>query len=308
MHKIHLRRNSLAPFVSGILAVLAGASVFAGTEAEMQQVAKPEQENSLNLVYFESIYTLRSDFHNEPRLGEGDSFYTDFSYDHRFLITGKWYFRTGFEYERYDFGGTDNGLPDHLQAVYGHLGIEYVLRDHAGAALELDPGVYFQNRITSDAFDIPWKLFVSFPLKKDKIFGIIGVGGALYQDPIIAPGGGLIWLFTDNLRLEGVFPKPALVYNLNDDWQFRIAANLVYESFRTDNVVTPLHKLREHNAVVQYNEDRVGLQASYSGIKPFKITAAAGYTFIRDFDFFRVGVRAKTEPAPYFQLSVDARF
>jgi hypothetical protein len=274
----------------------------------VQQAAQPADENSHNIFSFESTYTLRSDFKDEPRLGEGDSFYNDFSFDHRFLITGKWYFRAGFEYERYDFGGTDNGLPDHLQAIYGHLAIEYVVKNHAGASLELDPGVYFQNRITGDAFDIPWKLFVSFPLKKDKIFGVIGLGGALYQDPIVAPGGGLIWLFNDKLRLEGVFPKPALVYNLNDDWQFRIAGNLVYESFRTDDVFTPLHKLREHNAVVQYNEDRAGLQVSYFGLKPFKITAAAGCTFLRDFNFFRVGVREKTDPAPYFQLSAEAKF
>ena len=110
------------------------------------------------------------------------------------------------------------------------------------------------------------------------------------------------------MRLEGVFPKPALVYNLNDDWQFRIAANLVYESFRTDDVFTPLHKLREHNAVVQYNENRAGLQVRYSGINHLKITAGAGYTFNRDFDFFRVGVREKTDPAPYFQLSAEVKF
>jgi Domain of unknown function (DUF6268) len=308
MYYIQLRRNLLGSLASGILAVLAGASVFAGTEPEMQQAAQPADKNSRDLFSYDGVYTFRSDFKNEPRLGEGDSLYNDFSYDHRFLITGKWYFRTGFEYERYDFGGTDNGLPDLLQAIYGHLAIEYVVKDHAGASLEIDPGVYFQNRITGDAFDIPWKIFVSFPLKKDKIFGVIGLGGALYQDPIVAPGGGLIWLFTNSLRLEGVFPKPALVYNLNDDWEFRIAANLAYESFRTDDVFTPLHKLREHNAVVQYHETRAGLQVSYSGIKHLKITAAAGYTIVRDFDFFRVGLSERTDPAPYVQLSAEAKF
>jgi len=309
MHKINLRRSLLASLIWGlsIFAIFAGATVFAGTEPEIQQPAQPQDENSHDIFSYDSVYTFRSDF-KDARLGEGDSYYNDFSYDHRFLITGKWYFRLGFEYERYDFGGTENGLPNHLQALYGHIAFEYVIKDHAGAGLELDPGVYFENRITGDAFDIPWKLFVSFPLKKDKIFGVIGVGGALYQDPIIAPGGGLIWLFSDKLRLEGVFPKPALVYDVTDDWQIRLAGNLVYESFRTDDVFTPLHKLREHNAVVQYNEDRAGLQVSYSGIKHVKITAAAGCTFRRDFDFFRAHVSEKTDPAPYVQLSAEAKF
>ena len=286
--------------------LLAASLAFGGTEPELQS-SPPKDENSHDLFSTESIYTLRSDFKND-RLGEGDSIYNDFSYDHRFLITGKWYFRAGVEYERYDFGGTDNGLPSHLQAAYGHLAFEYVVKDHPGAGIELDPGVYFENRITEDAFDIPWKAFVSFPIKKDKIFGVIGAGGAIYQDPIVAPGGGLIWLFSDNFRLEGVFPKPALVYDIGDDWQLRIAGNLVYESFRTDDVITPLRKLQVHNAIVEYNEDRAGLEVRYSGIKGCKIIGSVGCTVLRDFNFYRAEVREKIDPAPYFQLSVDARF
>jgi hypothetical protein len=117
--------------------------------------------------FWETTYTFDSDF-KESKLGHGNSLYDDFTYDHRFLITGKWYFRLGVEYERYDFGGTDNGLPDHLQAVYGHLALEYVVKDHAGAGIEFDPGVYFQDNVSGDAFDIPIKAFVTFPLKKTK--------------------------------------------------------------------------------------------------------------------------------------------
>ena len=293
------------------LVLAAATSAFAGTEAEVQPSATPapEDQNSHDLFSAESLYTLRSDFKDDRgKLGHGDSLYDDFSYDHRFLITGKWYFRTGIEYERFDFGGTDNGLPDHLQALYGHVVVEYVVKDHAGAAVELNPGFYFQDSIRRNSFDVPWRVFVSFPIKKDKIFGVIGLGGAQYQDPPVAPGGGLIWLFTDNFRLEGVFPKPALVYEITDDWQLRLQGNLYVEGFRTDDVVTPLRKLQEHNAVVQYSEGRAGLLVKYSGIKPFRIIASAGYTFRRDFDFFRISVREKLDPAPYVQLSLEAKF
>src|SRR5213079_1855980 len=170
MHKKRFRRISRGSvvFALSILAIAAGGSVFAGTEPEMQQAAKPEEENSRDLFSYDGVYTFRSDFKDEPRLGHGDSLYNDFSYDHRFLITGKWYFRAGFEYERYDFGGTDNGLPDHLQAASAHFALEYVVKDFAGISIELDPGVYFQDNVTWDAFDIPAKAYVTFPLKKDK--------------------------------------------------------------------------------------------------------------------------------------------
>src|SRR5438874_982645 len=169
--------------------LVVNAVAFGGPTPEPQPAPTPEDQNSHDLFSLESTYTFNSDFH-ETKLGNGESLYDDFSYDHRFLITGKWYFRAGVEYERFDFGGSENGLPNHLQAAYAHLAFEYVVHDHAGAGIELDPGVYFENRITGDAVDVPWKIFVSFPLKKDKVFGVIGLGGSIYQHPIVAPGGG----------------------------------------------------------------------------------------------------------------------
>src|SRR5215472_8407223 len=258
------------------LLISAASPLLAGTSAELQPGPSPatdENKNSTELFEYETVYTFNSNFKDDRHnaFGDGDSLYNDFSYAHRFQITGNWYFRAGVEYERFDFGGSDNGLPDHLQTIHALLAYEYIVHDHAGAGIEIDPGPYFQNDITGDSIDVPWKVWVTFPLKKDKIFAVIGAGGSIYSSPIAAPGGGLIWLFTDHLRLEGVFPKPALVYNPNDDWEFRIAGNLFYESYRTDDVITAEHKLQVHNAIVQYSEERAGAMVTYSHLKPFDI-------------------------------------
>jgi hypothetical protein len=288
---------------AGIASTLAGPATF-----EAQPSPTPADENSRDLFYYETTYTFRSDF-KESKLGHGDSLFDDFSYDHRFLITGKWYFRAGVEYERYDFGGTDNGLPDHLQAASTHLALEYVVRDLAAAGIELDPGVYFQDNVSWDAFDIPAKAFVTLPIQKDKIFALVGLAWSSFQDPPVAPGGGIIWLFSDKLRLLGIFPKPALIYQLNNDWDFRIIGELNYTSFRTDNVVSPTeHKLQLHNAVVQYSEDRVGAQVVFSGFKPLKIIAGAGVTTERHYNFFRASQQKRTDPAPYLRIAAEAKF
>ena len=291
-----------------MLFAFGAASAVAGPAAVILQPSPaPADENSRDLFYYETTYTFDSDF-KESKLGHGDSLYNDFSYDHRFLITGKWYFRVGVEYDRYDFGGTDNGLPDHLQTASAHLALEYVVKDFAGISIELDPGVYFQDNVTWDAFDIPAKAYVTFPLKKDKIFAVIALGGSIYQDPPVAPGGGIIWIFSDKLRLQGVFPRPALIYQPNDDWEFRITGELNYTSFRTDDVLTTERKLQLHNAVVQYSEDRAGVQIAYSGLKPFKLIAGAGVTVERDFDFFRANQSKRTDPAPYIRVVAEAKF
>src|SRR6266496_2223802 len=293
-----------------VLFLCAATPVFAGTTTyEVQPAPTPAEGNHLNLFDYEMDYTFNSNFYDvRGDFGHGNSLYNDISYSHRFLITGKWYFRAGVEYERFDFGGTDNGLPDHLQTVHALLALEYVVHDHAGAGIEIDPGLFFQNDVHGNDFDIPAKAFFTFPLKKDKIFAVIGVGGALNSNPVVAPGGGIIWLFNDKFRLEGVFPKPALVYNPSDNWEFRIFGNLFYESFRTDDVITPERKLQVHNAVVQYSEDKAGVQATYSGLKPFEITLGGGVTVRRDFDFFRAEASAKTKPAPFVKFEVTAKF
>ena len=287
----------------GIASAVAGPANF-----ELQPPPPPADENSHDLFSYETTYTFQSDF-KESKLGDGDSLYNDFSYDHRFLITGKWYFRAGVEYERYDFNGTDNGLPDHLQAASTHLAVDYVVKDFPGISIELDPGVYFQDNATWDGFDIPGKAFVTFPLKKNKIFAVVALGWGIYQDPPVAPGGGIIWLFSDKLRLQAVFPKPALIYQPNDDWDFRILGELNYTSFRTDDVVSHTeHKLDLHDAVLQYSEDRAGAQIGYSGIKHLKLIAGAGVTLERDFDFFRANQSQRTDPAPYIRISAEAKF
>src|SRR5881396_2030987 len=164
----NIRLFFISVFLSAAASAIAGPPTY-----EAQPSPTPADENHRELFDYELDYTGNSSFFDDHgKFGNGNSLYNDFSYDHRFLITGKWYFRTGVEYERFDFDGTDNGLPDHLQAVYGHLVVEYVVKDHAGAAFELSPGAYFQDNVTGDAFDIPWKAFVSFPIKKDKIFGV----------------------------------------------------------------------------------------------------------------------------------------
>jgi len=291
-----------------MLFAFGAASAVAGPAAVILQPSPaPADENSRDLFYYETTYTFDSDF-KESKLGHGDSLYNDFSYDHRFLITGKWYFRAGVEYDRYDFGGTNNGLPDHLQTASAHLALEYDVKDFAGISIELDPGVYFQDNVTWDAFDIPAKAYVTFPLKKDKIFAVVALGGSIYQDPPVAPGGGIIWIFSDKLRLQGVFPRPALIYQPNDDWEFRITGELNYTSFRTDDVLTTERKLQLHNAVVQYSEDRAGVQMAYSGLKPLKLIVGAGVTVERDFDFFRANQSKRTDPAPYIRVAAQAKF
>ncbi len=179
------------------------SSAFAGPEAQLQPAPSPseEEKNSTELFAYETVYTFNSNFKDDHRnhFGDGDSLYNDFSYAHRFHVTGNWYFRAGVEYERFDFGGSDNGLPDHLQTIHALLAYEYIFKDHAGAGLEIDPGPYFQNNVTGDSIDVPWKVWVTFPLKKDKILK------ACFQ----SRHGFTMWAMTGNFVSAPIYSSKA---------------------------------------------------------------------------------------------------
>ena len=143
----------------GFISIL--SPVLAGTGLELQRGPSPtedENKNSTELFEYETVYTGKSDFKDYRGIfGDGDSLYNLINYAHRFHVTGNWYFRAGVEYERFDFSGTDNGLPNHLQTIHALLAYEYIFKDHAGAGLEIDPGPYFENDITGKSIDVPWK-------------------------------------------------------------------------------------------------------------------------------------------------------
>src|SRR5439155_8364248 len=134
-------------FISLFLGVT--TSVFAGTPTyEVQPSPTPTEENHRDLFDYELDYTGNSSFFDDHgKFGNGDSLYNDVSYAHRFLITGKWYFRAGVEYERFDFDVTNNGLPDHLQTVNALLALEYLVHDYACAVIEIDLVVYCQYHV-----------------------------------------------------------------------------------------------------------------------------------------------------------------
>src|SRR5215470_9742083 len=167
----------------GVVSAAAGPA-----DVILQPSPTPADETHRNLFSYETTYTFDSDF-KESKLGDGSSLYDDFSYDHRFLISGKVFFRLGVEYERYDFGGTNNGLPDHLQGLYGHVAVEYVVKDYPGAAIELEPGVYFQDHIRGNTSHVPRSGFFCFSLRKDKVLPTIVIGWAQFQDPGVAHDG-----------------------------------------------------------------------------------------------------------------------
>jgi hypothetical protein len=267
------------------------------------------EETKVDLVTIQSDYVFQSKLHGRRGKGEQDVAYQSAEYGHRFRISGNWYFRAGLAYERYDFGGTKAPVPGKLQSFRVPLAIEYVQNDYVGATVKIEPGFFYESDVRANAFDIPWEAYFTVKLRDDHLYGVLGASGAQYCEIPVVPIIGAIWIVDDakKWRVEALFPRPAIVYNRSEDWEFRLQGEIKGGGFRTDNSITNTPR-KLNNAVVEYYEYRVGAQVTFSKWKPFDLVLNAGYSLQREFDYYRAEKSFKADPAPYVRLEVDAEF
>jgi hypothetical protein len=305
--------------IPGLVACLA-ASLYSATAGDVSTDAKdgkeaakietPAQKISTDIFSIESNYTGQSTIRRAGPEGKQDQWYNDFSYAHRFHTNGNWYLSAGIEYQRYDFGGNTYApqLPEHLQAAQIVLSYQYVVQDFAAVAFEVRPGFFFENDVQMRNFSVPFDLYASFPIVKDKVFGMVGAFSGQFFSPPVTPLGGVIWLINDKMRLEAIFPRPALIYNLSENWEARAGLELGGYGFRVDkDGRTPAEY---SGSVLMYKYYQVGVGLKYTGFKPFNIFGGAGYTFEREFDYFRngPGQKFKAAGAPYIKIGLEAKF
>jgi hypothetical protein len=277
----------------------------AGTAgAQKQETTESKEPNALELYSIESSYVGGADIGVRGHRASQEALANDISYGHRIPLFSQWYLRLGVEYQRFDFGRTETFLPTKLQALSGTISVEYVEQNFIGAALTLHPGFYFEDEITRGSFDMPVELYSAMKIN-EKFYLVLGVAAGWLREYPVVPIGGPIWLITDTVRLEGIFPRPSLVWVPSGDWEYRLIGEVLGGGFLTKNE-TANPNLR--HTPVQYSDYRLGAQAQYARWKPFKITLGAGWSFERVFEYVRTGEHFQTHGAPYAKLSVAAEF
>lgn len=301
------------------LCLLAGWAFFflasvlrAGTEVDdTAAVAIPQKTLEaipLDLFQFEEAYVFESDLNHGGSLGKQDELQTRMEYGHRIRLKGNFYLHLGIAYERFDFGSTSAPVPNHLQALAGVFGVDYMHGKDVGAFFQVKPGFYFQNDINISSFDVPITLGTIFVVKEDKFYIFAGARASfLYGGFPLLPLAGAIWVPCDTVRVMGVLPEPRVVYSPNKKLNLWVGGELAGGSFRTDrNQGIQPGKLR--GAQVDFADYRAGLGLNYALSNNIVIDVGAGFSIQRNFNFDRAGETYRTDPSPYVRLKMSAEF
>jgi hypothetical protein len=290
--------------------LLCGTCAFAQDAFKGTKEIRPleTEQTAVDLVQIGSSYVFESDLDNDGSFGDQGVLQNYFEYSHRFLLTGKFYFRAGFAYERFDFGSTSAPVPNHLQSVAGIIGIDYMVGNDVGAFLQIRPGFYTQNTFDADSFDFPITLGRAFVLQPDKLFLFVGVNAAFLRGEYpILPFAGIVYRPNEQWNIYGVLPEPRVIYSFSKKLDFYAGGQLVGGSYRTDenDGIVP-HKLS--NAQVDYSEYRAGLGLEYHPCDQVSLILGGGYAFLRRVNFDRAGEEFDADPAPYVRVALKAEF
>jgi hypothetical protein len=318
-------KNFASILAWGALAAITLQPVFAGTPVadDKKVLSEPCPPDSSTTITLLSSYVFDSDFHTAEHFSQdattrGHAFNNEVEVGYRIPLSGlqwpnkecgAWYLRLGADYDRYDFGNRGSlPLPDELQSFCAVVALEYLVKGDVGIILEVRPGFYFENQVTSGAFDIPIKIGTGIPLTKTLSLAIAAEYHGLSRYKFV-PDIGLIWQINDQWVLLGTLPEPKLLYHPNEKFQAWAGGEVMYSSFRTDSS-SGIYPSNLNHAVVDYSEYRVGAGISYKLCKHATANIAAGYAIRREFDFHSTyaGIYSTDGGAPYMKFQLTTEF
>jgi hypothetical protein len=300
--------QSFTRFPTTLALVICSCAILrAGTPPVSVDKSTEKTEEPVSLDIFKSSITAISPSEMPlPHRGsiEQEVLAPTFEYTHRISMSGPWYFALGASYEGFFFGKTKEGLPESLQGMAGIIALDYIVQNHVAMTIELRPGFYTAGDFRN-SFDIPVLVYAPIPLRSN-LFLMLGARESTLQKYIVVPIGGVIWLINDHLRLEGVFPRPELIYSPGGKWEYQIGGEIAGDGYRMDRDPALPEKLR--GAVVEYLEYRAGVGATYTVWKGATVGLTAGYVFERSLDFFRADKHLDSGGGFYTQLQAGLEF
>ncbi|NJK92197.1 MAG: hypothetical protein HC904_10430 [Blastochloris sp.] len=246
----------------------------------------------------------------ERDLGDTDAQFFGLNYVSSVPVHKNWQIRAGVNWDRFSFGNTPNApLPDTLQSTALVLGVDAVLSEKWLMRLDFQPGIYsdFED-ISSDDFHVPILLGFSY-FVDSRLQWIFGAGIGFFNDIPVFPAVGVRWQFDDDWTLNGILPKPNLVYRINEQLSASVGGELKGGSFRmSEDFGTIVGNPALNNAIISYMEIRAGAGLVYQFHPAVALEADAGYMVYRRFDYFRAETTMRGDPAPYAQLGLKAKF
>jgi hypothetical protein len=261
------------------------------------------------------------------KLGNIDNINGDVSYVISPQVKDGFLLRFGFEAESNSFG-LPNGspLPNTLASTNLIIGADIAVTDKILFRVEAHPGIYSDFvDVTGSDFDMPVQFGGTYLYSKDLQI-ILGGEVDLKSDIpfIIVPG--VRWQFADKWVLSAIPPRPQLQYEFNNALTLYVGAEIIDGTYQLNNefgsshqsVTIPGEGGNLNGKIVDFNEDRIGIGATWKFTPNLSLDVSTGYIAYRQYDIHdnKFGFdRSSTEfhnnigdGAPYGEMGIKGSF
>lgn len=257
------------------------------------------------------------DFGNGRR-GEVEEQYTDIRniFTRRALMA--FMFHAGFDWERLGFvPPVALPVPNQLSSLNAFLAADFRWSDKNLVRFQIEPGFY-SDFSQLDGHDINAPIALAYTRVVDRdLQWALGLSINTWRENRYLPGGGIRYRINDRWALKFMLPKPIVEYKANDWVHTWAGADFRGNTYRLSGQFGNSQGLSAlNNALVDYQEVRVGTGFSWN-IKPLlELNGEAGWMVDRSFNYHTSSARSSTNSgAPYvginvrvlFQLIKDAR-
>ena len=218
--------------------------------------------------------------------------------------------RFGAEWQSLSFPAPrDSAAPPTLQQANAIIGIDYQLAEQWLMRTELQPGLYGDlSRLDGRRFGAPLMLGFAYLVDAD-LQWFLGLRVDHRSQYPVFPAAGVRWKFADLWTLNLMLPNPRLEYDLSSKLQTYFGAAILAGTYVVDDHYGDDRGLPQLNhATVDYTELRLGPGLSWKARPNLTLDAEAGYVVYRSWDFFDQRINPTSNPVPYLQFGLHARF
>jgi hypothetical protein len=202
-------------------------------------------------------------------------------------------------------------LRSQLETVGVNLGVNYRFSDKLTVFGEVAPFIASDFvDLSSDDLGIGGSVGLRYaPYGDDRLFFLLGASVRSNSAYPVAPVAGIHWVPNDLFTFNIVFPHPEIDLHLTQRITLFANSELLGGTFRVGkNVGTNIGETRYNNALLDYQEVRVGGGVRVQVLKNLTFDAEGGETVYRNFDYFRFGQQTQPQNAPYVETSLKFWF
>jgi hypothetical protein len=241
--------------------------------------------------------------------GDSDALGVNLGVSTRLPLGRRWMLPFDFRLQHMALGAAPGALmPGDIRTAHLGLGLGYRAGERWMLMARADSMLYRLDEVDGNDVGFGGGLMALWRPRQplQVIFGALAFPDS---DLPVLPMVGIDWWISSAWELRLMFPRPRLIYHLDEHWRLQAGLDVSGATFRGgDSLGASLGLSQYGNAIGTYRDIRLAVGGGWRANETFSIELEGGYSVSRRIDYQRIDEQVDFEPAPFVRLELRAAF